>query len=448
MLLNFTVGNWMSYRDEMEFGLVGSLERQHAETLAKIPGFRSKKALPVAAVYGGNASGKTGLFKAIAALKAMVTVDPGVNGILPLEPFLLEASATTHPTLFDITFLANNTVYRLVVEATLDNVTYESLEIVRERGSIDLYERDMRKNSPYELNGNFFDDVPHVEYVAKSTRPNQLFLGRAVADNVAELIEPYSWFASTLELVGVGSSAWAFATAIERQEGFLEFASDALARLDTGISKLIGENVGTDALPPDANLRRRIAELEEGEVVTVITTKNDSDYGFEMLTARSGDGQPNIQKLRTIHAGPDGKEHVFGLGMESSGTQRLMVLLPMLFNLSDASGKTGSKVYVVDELDRCLHTMLTRRLLEDFLATCNADTRKQILFTTHDLLLMDQSIMRRDEMYIAQRGANGCSELVGLSEFQGIRFDKDLVRSYLDGRFGGIPMLRQESKHG
>ena len=54
MLLNFTVGNWMSYRDEASLNMVSSLERQHSETLAKIPGFRSKKALPVAAVYGGN----------------------------------------------------------------------------------------------------------------------------------------------------------------------------------------------------------------------------------------------------------------------------------------------------------------------------------------------------------------------------------------------------------
>ena len=91
---------------------------------------------------------------------------------------------------------------------------------------------------------------------------------------------------------------------------------------------------------------------------------------------------------------------------------------------------------------RCLHTMITKRLVEDFTASCGPSTRKQLLFTTHDLLLlMEQSLMRRDEMYIAQRGTDGCSELVGLAEFEGIRYDKDLIRSYLDGRFGGIPML-------
>ena len=96
----------------------------------------------------------------------------------------------------------------------------------------------------------------------------------------------------------------------------------------------------------------------------------------------------------------------------------------------------------------CLHTMLTMQLIEDFLDGCSEAARKQLIFTTHDLLLMDQSLMRRDEMYIAQRGIDGCSELIGLAEFKGIRFDKDLIRSYLDGRFGGIPMVKKASVRG
>lgn len=62
MLLNLTVENWMSYRDETTLSLVGSRERQRMETLSRVPGFRTKKVLPIAAIYGGNASGKTGCF--------------------------------------------------------------------------------------------------------------------------------------------------------------------------------------------------------------------------------------------------------------------------------------------------------------------------------------------------------------------------------------------------
>lgn len=448
MLLDLTVGNWMSYGGEAQLSMLSSLERQHKETLAKLPGWRSKHILPVAAVYGGNASGKTVLFKALAALKSMVTVDAGVDGLLPVDIFRLGDGSK--PTSLDVTFLVGANAYRLYVEATPTAVAYESLELVRERGNIVLYEREAAEEGAdsYAFDEGFFGDPAHVGYAAQSTRENRLFLESAVSQNVFELEEAHGWFAGSLELVGVGSQAWSFATAAGTQEGFLDFAGEALSRLDTGISRLVAEPVGPEALPKDASLRRSIAELGDDGVITVVLDVEAGDYGFEMLTVRSVEGRPEVQRLRTVHVGPDGREHVFSLGMESSGTQRLMGLLPMLFDLTGPGAAAGSKVYVVDELDRCMHTMLTMRLVSDFLSGCGPDTRKQLMFTTHDLLLMDQSVMRRDEMYIAQRGTDGCSELVGLAEFKGIRFDKDLVRSYLDGRFGGIPMLGEAGSRG
>ena len=447
MLLNFTLGNWMSYRDEASLSMISSLERQHGETRSALPGFRNKKVLPVAAVYGGNASGKTALFRGLAALREMVLTDPGVDGLLPVQPFMLDSKSAADPTMFDITFLAGKTTYRLVVEAARFSVVYESLEIVKEGQSIDVYERDASRGECFKLNREFFSDPDHAMYAAKSTRTNQVFLGAGFSQNVNELSEPFRWFAETLELVGVESQAWSFATAATGREDFLRYAGEALSRMDTGICGLVGERVEVDVLPPDARLLKKASELKEDETITVVADRAPGDYGFEMLSVRGG-SRPDVQRLRTLHCGPDGEVHSFGLSAESSGTQRLMGLLPMLFDLSGESGSSGSKVFVVDELDRCFHTMLTSRLIEDFLATCGPDKRKQLLFTTHDLLLMDQSLMRRDEMYITQRGSDGRSQLVALSDFEGIRFDKDLIKSYLEGRFGGIPMLGEVSDHG
>lgn len=449
MLLNFTVGNWMSYHDEASLNMVASLERQHAETLAKVPGFRSKKILPVAAIYGGNASGKTGLFKGMAAIKHMVTGEIGVDELLPIEPFRLEKEASLQSTVFDITFLAGKTVYRYVVEATLDGVTYESLEHVLDKKSIDIFERnELSKNNKYTFNESYLGSCNFLEFVGKSTRHNQTFLGSAVAQNVEVLRKAYDWFADTLQLVGVESHAWTFANAAEGREGFIDFAEDTLSRLDTGICGLTGERIDLDALPRNAKLYKSIANLSDGDLLTLVMEKAAGDYSFEMITVHMDENQPVVERMRTLHQGADGEKRSFGLGMESSGTQRLMGLLPMLFDLQESDNTVNSKVYVVDELDRCLHTMLTTRLVENFLATCGSDTRKQLLFTTHDLLLMDQLLMRRDEMYITQRNIDGKSELIGLTEFNGIRHDKDLIRSYLDGRFGGLPMLHEEVVRG
>ena len=103
------------------------------------------------------------------------------------------------------------------------------------------------------------------------------------------------------------------------------------------------------------------------------------------------------------------------------------------------AGRT--KVYVIDEVDRSLHTLLTRRLLEAYLASCGPETRSQLLLTTHDVLLMDQDLLRRDEMWVAERDASGASALTSFSEYKDVRYDKDIRKSYLQGRLGGVPRL-------
>lgn len=102
---------------------------------------------------------------------------------------------------------------------------------------------------------------------------------------------------------------------------------------------------------------------------------------------------------------------------------------------------TVNKVYIIDELDRSLHTLLTRRLLESYLAGCDENSRSQLLFTTHDSLLMDQDLLRRDEMWVAERDQDGCSELIAFSEYKDVRSDKDIQKSYLQGRLGGVPRI-------
>ena len=96
---------------------------------------------------------------------------------------------------------------------------------------------------------------------------------------------------------------------------------------------------------------------------------------------------------------------------------------------------------MIDEVDRSLHTLLTRRLLQAYLASCSADSRTQLLLTTHDVLLMDQQLLRRDEMWVAERKLNGVSILVSFSDYKDVRYDKDIRKSYLQGRLGGIPRI-------
>jgi AAA15 family ATPase/GTPase len=123
---------------------------------------------------------------------------------------------------------------------------------------------------------------------------------------------------------------------------------------------------------------------------------------------------------------------------ESDGSRRMIDLLPVFLDLCMPNSK---KVYVIDELDRSLHTLLTRNLLEGYLSSCSPESRSQLLFTTHDVLLMDQDLVRRDEMWITERTQSGTSTITSFSEFKDVRYDKDLRKSYLQGRLGGVPRV-------
>lgn len=439
MLVDLTIENWKSFASENTFSLVASRERHHGETLSGVEGFRTLKLVPVAAVYGGNASGKTCLFEALSFLKRLVVSGYGIGEALPVEPFRLDESKRVSPTKFDISFFVNKKIFRLQLAVRQEGVLFEELSSLRDTSKPKVLYR--RAGQKVEFDRNAFSSPQRVAFIADGTAQNKLFLTNAVEQNVTELRGPYHWFKDCLTPVGVSSRMDSLGLFYTRKD-FLAYASRRLSELDTGIEEIVGEDVDVNTLPvPPIVLQQLRAQANVSQdAAMVLTSELPGDYAAEMFFVFSEEGAMRAQRLRTRHRDAGGKSVTFSLQMESSGTRRLLDLMPMLFDLFGGN-PASDKVYVVDELDRCFHSMLTSRLVELFLDSTNRVSRRQLLFTTHDLLLMDQRLLRRDEMFIAERDEMGRSELIRMNEFEGLRYDKDLLRSYLDGRFGGVPMF-------
>ena len=173
-------------------------------------------------------------------------------------------------------------------------------------------------------------------------------------------------------------------------------------------------------------------EVKEGVAIR-LTSEQDERFVFTRKN-----GELTAKKLVTYHPRADGTQAKFEIRQESDGSQRVIDLLPTFLELAAAGSK---KVFVIDEVDRSLHTLLTRQLLQAYLASCSAETRTQLLLTTHDVLLMDQQLLRRDEMWVAERKHTGESTLSSFAEYKDVRYDKDIRKSYLQGRLGGIPRI-------
>ena len=128
------------------------------------------------------------------------------------------------------------------------------------------------------------------------------------------------------------------------------------------------------------------------------------------------------------HGNPD---DLFEYSDESDGTQRLFDLIPIFF--------AQNRVILIDEIDRSLHTNLTRKFIEFFFSAAN-DNSSQLIATTHDSNLLDLDLLRQDEIWFVERKKDHSSCIYSLNKFKE-RFDKKIEKEYLIGRYGAIPIL-------
>lgn len=435
MILRFEVENWMSFRDRVTFCMVATRERQHGERVPRLGKYQIR-GLPIAAVYGGNASGKTNLFKALSFAKKLVvhgTRQPEAS--IPVEPFRLDSSYAGKPSSFLFQILADDRIYEFSFSVTRKEVVSEKLVEITSSTEKLLYCRQ-------DTEPIFHDSLSQNQrliFTYEGTRSNQLFLTNSVLQNLDVFRPVYSWFRDSLELVAPDSRFLPFHRFIQEEDELYDRMNDMLMRLDTGILHLGAEEIPPKRLPiPQGFLDDLQEKLNPGTTVCLRPASGLSNDNERIIIESGEDGNTIIKKLVSYHRREDGDEVKFEVEHESDGSQRIIDLLPAFLELGTHH---HSKVYVVDEIDRSLHTLLTRHLIEGYLASCSHETRDQLIFTTHDLLLMDQNLLRRDEMWVTERDKHECSDLIPFSDYADIRYDKDIRKSYLKGRLGGIPRL-------
>lgn len=466
MLLSFTFENWKSYKDSSAINFYAGRKRSHREMLTSIPGYRGLKVLPISGIWGGNAGGKTNLLEALKFVKDFVV--RGYNGLgrIPVEGFRpMEISKPSH---FAITFLVNNRIYQLEFTLTSESVVEENLFwLTRQYEWRGIYARttDDYGNARVEFAGtaspelaDYASDLDRLQACVQGCGPYRLFLTNTVDQRIGVFASLHNWFDNTLRYAGAGTHFTRFPTMMS-DERYCDLFGSILKALDTGIEHVSLEDVsGEDiigSLPE--SIRREMQERDDFSLQFEMGRQTDVPSDVYLISKR--DGIIRTQRVQTYRKGENGELKPFGFRNESSGTRRLLEILPIFTDLW--IGDTEC-VWVLDEIDKDFHTDLTRALIEQFLlhvkhrnagydAKDEAESQKrmrgydsprqQMLFTTHDLMLMEQDLLRIDEINVVERKSDGSSRLIPLHEYKGLRNDLDLRKSYLEGRFGGVPRL-------
>jgi len=431
MLLNLTVENWKSFRNPVSFSMIKTRERQHNERIPRLDNYDAG-VLPVAAVYGGNASGKTNLFSALDFMKDFVSRQRAPEERTGVTPFLLSDETRVGLTKFTARILtSDDVVYEL--SFSLDEKHVDEEELIRVDGKHErvLYQRKAGKKG-IPLDDSLGLEKPRLKVIFQGTQDNQLFITNSIFQKCEAFRKVYEWFDGILVPITPTTPY-----GVPREYLTDPKIAEMLRLLDTGIIDL-----GSDKVDLDENATTRLKKtlqkkLEDSESVPL--SRGPSDPLLVAFASRMKDGEVSLEELIAHHRkiGSDAPVD-FHMSQESDGTRRLIDLLPAFL---DVSSPDSRGVYVVDELDRSLHTLLTRSLLEHYLDCCSATSRAQFIFTTHDALLMDQRLLRRDEIWVTERKSDGSSGLFSFSDYKDARKDKDIRKSYLQGRLGGVPRI-------
>lgn len=384
MLIQFTIENHRSIRNSAVISFAASRDKSFEEYLLHPD---AKKALlPVIAIYGANAAGKSNVLHGLRTMKEMVIGDAAkaLKGQkLPWEPF----GGNAEPTSFEIVFLYRKVRYAYGFSFDEKKIYSEYLYHWPNGREALIFSRD---NGKYEFRENVGEQLT----LSNRTPDNKLYLVSSNDWNLPQTENAYKWFLEELEFLMEEKPA----------------ESETVAQI----------------VSSDDKKARILKEL-------MLADLGITDVDIENVSGRT----PVITTThRIVHE--DGSIEYFRLRMdqESAGTQRFFARIGGWLQALE-----NGALLVVDEMEDSLHPLLTRRLIE-MVQDKSVNTKgTQLLFTTHDAMLLDLNFFRRDQIWFAEKDDKSCAtELYSLASFSP-RKGENVRKGYLQGRFGAIPFI-------
>ena len=384
MLIQFSIENHRSIKKSAVISFAASKDKSLEANLLHPD--EKKTLLPAIALYGTNAAGKSNVLHALMTMKDMVICDASKvskGQKLPWEPF----GDTTTPTTFEIVFIYEGIRYAYGYSFDDKKIYNEYLYYWPNGREALIFSRE---NGKYEFRENVNEQLT----LSTRTPDYKLYLVSSNDWNLPQTENAYKWFLEKLTFL------------MEEEPA----TSETVAQIVSGDEK-------------KARILKELLLADLG--ITDVTVKNISGK------------TPVITTTHRIIAEDGSVEHFeLLLDQESSGTQRFFARIGGWLQALE-----NGALLVVDEIEDSLHPLLTKRLIEMIQDNSVNTNGAQILFTTHDAMLLDLSFLRRDQIWFADKDEKTCTtEFYSLASFSP-RKDEDIRKAYLQGRFGAIPFI-------
>ncbi|MCA6094303.1 ATP-binding protein [Streptomyces sp. SCA3-4] len=400
MLLRFRVANVRSLRDEQELSfVVPEGEEGRGARRLRLSDGKELPLYPVLGIFGANASGKSNVISALKKMREAVlssyTKWTSYEGI-PRDAFALDPGASTEGSFYEVDFALEDGVrWTYGFELSSERVEAEWLFSYPKGRRQVWFERDASREKAYEFPGERLKDRA---LLARITRHNSLLLTRAADDGHPQLTPIYEWFTRNL---------WDISPEVERPQ-----REAYTARL----------------LLKSETMRRRIEEL-----------LRVADLGIAGAEVEDEPGKRPVIQL--WHSGGGTEAVPLDWEAESWGTRSWFALIgPLLVALD-----TGAML-LVDELDASLHSRFAAEVVRLFQTPWVNPKGAQLVFTAHDPSLLrgpgGERFLEPGQIWLTEKDERGATELFPVSDLEPGQ-EQDLMTSYLEGAFGGVPRLSE-----
>lgn len=413
MLVSFSVSNFRSISEKQTFSL------QTAGKVRELPQnviwAKDLGLLRSIIVYGRNASGKSNLLLAMDTLRRL-TADSDVDLSSIYMPNKLCAKKQVDPIWFELIFFADDNIkYKYEVSFDSKAILQEKLYYYPEGKPSKLFSRESGKK--ISLGNTFKGNITDVE---EKLYAHNTLLSRVAYHKIDSLVKPYTFFTR-------------------------HFITHSFALQDRNLLEHFQVNVSKNSIPFHLeNINKLLNVADTGIKSIEVKEFKEEEFNFPPdldEKTRKRFIIKNRYRIYTYHNIYDEKGEIldtvrFNIDEESAGTIKLLSLGSVMLDcLNDGD------VLFVDELDKSLHPILTKALIAIFNNPKTNPKNAQLIFASHDVSLLNSGLFRRDQIWFAEKDIKGSTEYYSLADFTGIRKDIPFGKHYLNGSFGGTPVI-------
>ncbi len=412
MLVEFSISNFRSIKELQSINFIASPLKKGKDVLLEENLIATKedfKLLKSLGLYGANGSGKSNIVKGLMNFFIIVRDVMSQEATVlesKIEPFYFDDTSKDKPTFFQIQFILEDKMYRYGFEANQKEIISEWLFGPAKQNDTFYFTRN--KEEGLKINTTYFKEAAGLE---KNLSNTNLFLNvvNALNGSIAKKIKFYfqSSFAISMGVSDIGFRKFS-----------LEMLSNEHSKKQV-INFLNTADVGIE------NIFELESSLEEHEIRN--ESNNETSKFKPLIGTRS-----NFDSSDKVIGSTD---YLFDV-IESEGTKKLFNYAGALLNALQFG-----KIFVVDEFDARLHTNLTKRIIKMFNSEKINKLGAQILFVTHDTNLLKNDLLRRDQIYFAEKDLKGRTSYFSLYDFKGVRNDASFEKEYVTGTYGAIPFL-------